>query len=103
MLNPLCLSIVVILAVCTSISAQAKPSYEARLKELKIELPPAPKPMASYVPAVRTGNLVFLAGQGPPMVDVKRPSGKVGAEFTEAQANQFARGTMLNLLAALRA
>ena len=84
-------------------SAQTKPSYEARLKELKVELPPTPKPMASYVPAVRTGNLVFLAGQGPLMVDGKRPSGKVGSDFTEAQANQAARGTMLNLLAALRA
>src|SRR5262245_58812163 len=40
-------------------------SPEDRLKALGIELPPAPKPLASYVPAVRTGNLVYLAGQGP--------------------------------------
>jgi enamine deaminase RidA (YjgF/YER057c/UK114 family) len=38
---------------------------EARLKAAGIQLPPAQKAIANYVPAVRTGNLVFLAGQGP--------------------------------------
>lgn len=102
MLKTFCLSLTLVIAFSSIVFGQTKPSYESRLKELKIELPPPPKPMASYVPAVRSGNLVFLAGQGPPMVDGKRPSGKVGSEFTETQANQAARGTMLNLLAALR-
>ena len=76
---------------------------EARLKALGIELPPAPKPIASYVPAVRTGNLVFLAGQGP-MADGKPTiTGKVGADVSEEQANKAARATTLVLLAALRA
>ena len=38
---------------------------EARLKELGIDLPPAPNPVANYVNGVRTGNLIFLAGKGP--------------------------------------
>lgn len=40
---------------------------EAKLKELKIELPPIGKPIANYVHVVRSGNLLFLAGKGPPM------------------------------------
>ena len=41
--------------------SQKQISYEARLKDLKIVLPPAPSPVASYVPAVRSGDLIFLA------------------------------------------
>ena len=40
-------------------------SASARLKELGVELPEVAKPLASYVPAVRSGNLVFISGQGP--------------------------------------
>jgi enamine deaminase RidA (YjgF/YER057c/UK114 family) len=77
---------------------------EARLKALGIQLPPAPAPIASYVPAVRTGNLVFLAGQGPPLADGKPTiTGKVGGELSEADGNKAARATMITLLAALRA
>ena len=82
---------------------QQSASPEARLKSLGLELPPAPKPIASYVPAVRTGNLVFLAGQGP-MADGKPTiTGKVGAEVSEEQGNKAARATTLVLLAVLRA
>ena len=76
---------------------------EARLKKLGIELPPASAPVANYVNAVRTGNLLFLAGKGPAAVDGKRPSGKVGRDFTVEQAYQHARSTGLELLAAIRA
>lgn len=82
---------------------QPSPSPEAQLKKLGIELPPAPKPIASYVPAVRTGNLVFLAGQGPLAGGKPTITGKVGAEVSEEQANKAARATALVLLAALRA
>lgn len=93
----------VIALTAASPAAQKPASPEARLKMLGIQLPPAPKPIASYVPAVRTGNLVFLAGQGP-VVDGKATiTGKVGAEVTEAEANKAARATMLTLLAVLRA
>jgi enamine deaminase RidA (YjgF/YER057c/UK114 family) len=78
-------------------------SPEAKLKALKIELPPAPKPIASYVPAVRTGNYVYLAGQGPLANGKPTITGKVGGEVSEEQANKAARETALVLLAALRA
>ena len=78
-------------------------SPEAKLKALGIELPPAQKAVANYVGAVRTGNLVFLAGQGP-LVDGKPTiTGKVGAEVTEEDAYKAARATILNSLALLRA
>jgi len=84
-------------------SNQQPASPEARLKALGLELPPAPKPIASYVPAVRTANLVFLAGQGP-MADGKPTiTGKVGGEVSEEQGNKAARATTLVLLAVLRA
>ena len=93
------------LVVLTSSPAgtQGTTSPEARLKALGIELPPAPKPLASYVPAVRTGNLVFLAGQGPLTDGKPTVTGKVGADLTEEQGNKAARATMLTLLAVLRA
>lgn len=83
--------------------AQAGPSPEARIKALGLELPPAPKPIAAYVPAVRTGNLVFLAGQGPMKDGKPAVTGKVGAELTEEEGYKAARATILNSLAALRA
>jgi enamine deaminase RidA (YjgF/YER057c/UK114 family) len=84
-------------------AAQTTASPEARLKALGIELPPPPKPVASYVPAVRTGNLVFLSGQGPVAAGKPTVTGKVGAELTEEQGNRAARATILNSLAVLRA
>jgi enamine deaminase RidA (YjgF/YER057c/UK114 family) len=90
-------------ATPTSADAQASASPEARLKALGIELPATPKAVANYVGAVRTGNLVFLAGQGP-LVDGKPTiTGKVGSEVTEEAAYQAARATFLNSLAVLRA
>ncbi|MCI0336100.1 MAG: RidA family protein [Acidobacteria bacterium] len=67
-----------------------------RLTEIESSLPPVPQPGGNYVHAVRTGNLLFLAGKG---VHV---SGKVGAEFTKEQAYQFARETGLILLAVMK-
>jgi len=76
---------------------------EARLKELGIELPPPQKPAGSYVPAVRTGNLVYLSGVGPAArPDGTIPTGKVGAELTLDQGNEAARLVGLNVLARLR-
>jgi enamine deaminase RidA (YjgF/YER057c/UK114 family) len=83
--------------------APSATSPEARLKELGITLPPAPKPLASYVPAVRTGNLVFLAGQGPIADGKPTVTGKVGAELTEQQGYEAAKASVLVSLAALRA
>jgi enamine deaminase RidA (YjgF/YER057c/UK114 family) len=78
-------------------------SVSARLAELGIELPAVVPPVAAYVPAVRTGNLVYTSGQLP-MVDGKLPAtGKVGAEVTAEQAYGLARTCGLNALAAVHA
>ena len=76
---------------------------DARLAELGIELPSVGSPAGLYVPAVRTGNLVFLSGQGPTGPDGSVVLGKVGRDLDTAAAKAAARTTGLNLLAALRA
>jgi enamine deaminase RidA (YjgF/YER057c/UK114 family) len=78
-------------------------SAEKRLKELGIQLPPVTPPMANYVNAARTGNLLFLAGKGPATVDGLRPQGKLGREFNIEQGYKFARSTGLALLAVMKA
>ena len=76
---------------------------EQRLRELKLELGGVSAPVANYVNAVRTGNLLFLAGKGGPRgPDGKRPQGKLGREFTVEQGYQHARATGLELLAVMR-
>jgi enamine deaminase RidA (YjgF/YER057c/UK114 family) len=78
-------------------------SVSARLAELGIELPAVVPPVAAYVPAVRTGNLVYTSGQLP-MVDGTLPAtGKVRAEVTAEQAYGLARTCGLNALAAVHA
>ena len=76
---------------------------EERLKEPGIELPEATTPMGSYVNAVRTGNLLFMAGKGPGLPGKPLPVGKVGRDFSLEQANRLARDTGLSILAALKA
>ena len=78
-------------------------SAEARLSELGIELPPVGSSAGLYVPAVRTGNLVFLSGQGPTAADGSVALGKVGRDLDVDEAKEAARVTGINLLAALRA
>jgi enamine deaminase RidA (YjgF/YER057c/UK114 family) len=76
-------------------------AWSARLAELGIELPEVVTPLAAYVPAVRTGNLVYTAGQLP-ITSGKLPTrGKVGAEVTPELAKTLARVCALNGLAAV--
>ena len=70
-----------------------------RLAEIEASLPPVPSPAGNYVHAVRTGNLLFLAGKGP---HSKGAVGKVGAGITKEQAYQFARETGMILLAVVK-
>jgi enamine deaminase RidA (YjgF/YER057c/UK114 family) len=78
-------------------------SAEQRLRELKIDLGNVSAPVANYVNAVRTGNLLFLSGKGPRAgADGKRPRGKVGREYTIEQAYEHARTVGLDLLAVMR-
>ena len=77
---------------------------EARLDELGIELPSPQAPAANYVPAVRTGNLLYLAGVGPAKkADGSSPIGKVGAELTLEEGYEAARLVCLNIISRLKA
>ena len=78
-------------------------SAEKRLKQLGIDLGKVSAPVANYVNAVHTGNLLFLSGKGPRAVDGERPKGKVGRDYTAEQAYQHARTVGLDLLAVMRA
>ena len=75
---------------------------EDRLEELGHPLPAIAKPVAAYIPAVVTGNLVFTSGQLP-FVDGALPAtGKVGAEISQEQAKELAKLCALNALAAAK-
>jgi enamine deaminase RidA (YjgF/YER057c/UK114 family) len=78
-------------------------SHEARLASLGITLPPVPPPVATYVNAVRTGNLLFLAGKAPLAEGGRRPAGRVGVELSVEEGYRLARSAGLALLAVLRA
>ena len=73
----------------------------ARLGQLGIALPELVAPLASYVPAVRTGNLVYTSGQLPITDGKLAGSGKVGAEVSPEDAKAMARICALNALAAV--
>ena len=77
-------------------------ALDDRLAELGLVVPATSKPVAAYVPAVTTGNLVFTSGQLP-FVDGELPlTGKVGAEVSAEDAKALARNCVLNGLAAAR-
>lgn len=78
-------------------------STSERLAELGIELPAVAKPLAAYVPAVRTGNLVYTAGQLPLADGNLVSNGKVGREVSPDQGRALARLCALNALAAVDA
>lgn len=75
-------------------------SIEDRLAELGLALPPVVPPVAAYVPAQISGNLVYTAGQLPMIGGVLPATGKVGAEVGADEAKEFARVCALNALAA---
>ena len=75
-------------------------SVEARLAELGLTLPALTKPVAAYVPAIVTGNLVYTAGQLPFVDGALETTGKVGADVTAERAAELARICALNALAA---
>ena len=73
----------------------------ARLEKLGLALPPVATPAGAYVPARRTGNLVFTAGQVPFVDGTVAATGKVGAEISAERAYDLARICTLNALAAI--
>ena len=78
-------------------------SWLARLGQLGVALPQVAAPLAAYVPAVRTGNLVYTAGQLPFDSGKLTRTGKVGANITPEEGKALARICALNALAAVDA
>ena len=86
-----------------TVASMPSPTPLDRLAELGLTLPPVATPVAAYVPAVRSGSLVFTSGQLP-MIDGTLPmTGKVGAAVTPEDAYGLARTAALNGLAAVHA
>ena len=75
---------------------------EARLKDLNIELPEAPKPLAAYIPAKQAGQLIFTAGQLPMVNGELFLKGLLGQDVEIEDANKAARICTLNGLAAIK-
>jgi len=75
---------------------------EQRLQDLGITLPSGSAPAANYANAVRTGNLLFIAGKAPLPENGKLPKGKLGREFTAEDGYRFARSAALDLIAVMR-
>jgi enamine deaminase RidA (YjgF/YER057c/UK114 family) len=75
---------------------------DARIQELKLELPPAPKPVATYVTALRHGDLLYVSGHGPLKPDKTMITGKLGAELDLEAGQAAARQVGLAILATLR-
>lgn len=74
-------------------------SFELKLKELHLDLPPPPQPLATYVPAVRAGGFLFLSGVLPVRDGQVAFSGKLGRDLTVQQGMEAARLALLNALA----
>jgi enamine deaminase RidA (YjgF/YER057c/UK114 family) len=77
-------------------------SAERRIKELSIELPASSAPAANYANAVRSGNLLFIAGKAPLPIDGKLPKGRLGKEFTTDEGYALARSACMDLIAVMK-
>ena len=75
---------------------------ETKLRELNLQLPPAPKPVAVYKPLVLVGNLAYVSGHGPLKPDKSLITGRVGADLDLAAGKLAARQVGLAILATLR-
>ena len=76
-------------------------SIKEKLSELGLSLPTAAAPVAAYVPAVKSGNLIFTAGQLPVVEGKLVKEGKVGSDVTVEDAKELAQICALNALAAI--
>jgi len=75
---------------------------DARIQELHLVLPPPPKPVAVYRPAVQVGNMLYISGHGPLKPDGTMFTGRVGADMTLDQGKQAARQVGLAILSTVR-
>jgi enamine deaminase RidA (YjgF/YER057c/UK114 family) len=77
-------------------------TIEEKIEQLGITLPPAPKPLGSYVPCILTGNLLFLSGILPLRDGKLSKTGRVGANISVDEAGQDARQAVINALAIIK-
>lgn len=77
-------------------------SIETRLKELKIAIPEAAKPLAAYVPALKTGEYVYVSGQLPVKDGNLAYAGKLGRDLSVEEGRKAAEICLINCLAALK-
>ena len=96
--------IIILTLICTiaSTAFAQRVDFDKKLKELGVELFVPGKPIANYVKAVRTGNLLFLAGHGPTKADGTNMLGKLGKDMTVEQGYMAARQTAISLLSTLK-
>lgn len=85
-----------------TIALGQKIDFDNKLKEAGIELYAPGKPMGNYVKAVRTGNLLYLAGHGPTKADGSNITGKVGKDLTTEQGYDAAKQTGIAILSTLK-
>lgn len=78
-------------------------SFESKLKEMGLELPEAPKPVAAYVPAVKINGYVYTSGQIPFVNGELKYKGKVGGGVSEADGYEAAKVCALNCLSVVKA
>ncbi|MCP2332738.1 MULTISPECIES: RidA family protein [Actinoalloteichus] len=84
-------------------SEDMRPSWTQRIQEIGVSLPAVAAPVAAYVPAIRTGSLVYTSGQVPIVDGALAATGKVGGDVSPEEAKQHARTCALNALAAVDA
>ncbi len=92
-------AIVIVIFMLAVGNAIAQIDFDKKLKDLGIQLSEPSKPVANYVKAVRTGNLLYLAGHGP----VSGFTGKVGKDLTIHQGYEAAKSTAVSMLSTLKA
>lgn len=97
-LAPICLYVI----LSINLQAQSQDVYD-KLKSLKIELFTPSKPTANFVKAVRSGDLIFLAGHGPGFPDGSSIKGKLGSDLSLEQGREAARRSTIALLSSLQA
>jgi len=86
----------------STVSIAQKVDYDKKVEELGIELFTPTKPIANYVKAVRTGNLLYLSGHGPGKADGTNITGKVGKDLTIEEGYAAARQTAISLLSTMK-
>jgi enamine deaminase RidA (YjgF/YER057c/UK114 family) len=97
------LKLLMMLLLVGSIVQAQTIDFTKRINDLNIKLISPSKPMANYVKAVRSGNLLFLAGHGPTLADGSNIQGKVGKDLTTEQGIEAARTTGISILSTLQA